>query len=34
MAITRMQMAKQITTPPKKKRKVVRGRKKVKKRVG
>mgnify|MGYP003150231355 FL=1 len=34
MAITRMQMAKQITTPPEKKRKVVRGRKKVKKRVG
>jgi len=34
MAITRTQMTKQIETPPEKKRKIVRGRKKTKKRVG
>ena len=33
MAITRSQMTKQITTPPGKKRKILRGRKKTKKRV-
>jgi hypothetical protein len=33
MAITRSQMTKQITTPPGKKRKIVRGRKNTRKRV-